>query len=100
MNSGEGLFVEPRHGIVELHVCRWMSGGKLRCDGCVDLRLDFRSTEIRRWNVQFLRLLRQWRDAMIGGERDPHVGQADLMAEKIDELGKLPVKIERHLVHF
>ena len=47
----------------------------------------------------FFTCIGQRRNAVVGGERDPDVGQADLMAEKIDEVGELAVEIERHLLH-
>ncbi len=36
---------------------------------------------------------------MVGGERDPDIGQSDLVAEEVDEIGKFLVEIESHLAH-
>ena len=36
---------------------------------------------------------------MVGRERDPDVGQADLMSEEVDEVGEFAIEIESHLLH-
>ena len=37
---------------------------------------------------------------MVGRERDPDIGQADLMAEEVEEIGEFVIEIERHLLPF
>ena len=56
-----------------------MPGRELCGDRGVDLRFKLGDVEIRRRDAQFLHLLRQRRDTVVGGESDPDVGQSDLV---------------------
>ena len=76
-----------------------MAGRKLCCDRMVDLCFEFPALEIRRRNVQLLHRIGQRGNAVVGRERDPHIGQPDLMSEKADEVGEFAIEIERHLLH-
>ena len=37
---------------------------------------------------------------MVGRERDPHIGESDLVTEEVDEVGEFTIEIESHLLHF
>src|ERR1700722_8543537 len=96
----ESIRIEPGDWIIELHVSSGMAW-RISCGHCaVKLRLEFMGVKIRRRNAQLLRGLGQRGDSVIGGERDPHVGQANLMPEKVEKIGELAIQIESHGLHF
>src|ERR1700752_1327071 len=76
-----------------------MSREKLRSDRTVHLFFQLSGSQIRSGDTKFLYYIGQRGYAVVSRERDPNIGETDLMPQEIEEVRKFVIEIKRHLRH-
>src|SRR6185369_13172821 len=97
-HGGESLRVQPCHRIVEL-LYVFSRVGEPGGQPAIYLSAHLVGRNIDRREAQPGRNSRQRRNSMIGGERNPYVRQANLVSQKLEEPGQLPIGGQNHGLH-
>jgi hypothetical protein len=76
-----------------------MARGKSLTEVGIDLLAQLLVTEAGSGNAHVFGKGGQRRHAMIGGKRNPHISQSELLAQEIEEAGQLLVQSQGHGAH-
>ena len=87
MNGAEGVVIEPGDRVIETQVGGGMPGRKLRRECGIDLLVQVGLPEISRGDVQLLGCIGERGNAVVSGERDPDVGQANPLPDEVEKCG-------------